>query len=301
MQGLAAWIMRGPAQASALAGAALILGIALPPFAWISSAMIALVLLSAGPAGAVRVALPALVVAAAAGWLLTGAPYPVALMGLASWLPVVLVAGMLRATARIELALLTAVLLGWLIVLGLHAAVADPVAAWQEWLGMMVGPDGLSGELDLDSERVATLIERLAPLMTGLLAASTVTSSVTATFLGRWWQAALYNPGGFRREFHGLRLGRIAAGVTLGLMALATLTGSVFVFGLAAVAGTAYLVQGLAVVHGLVAVRGMHSGWLIGMYVLGVVMFVQMALALIVLGLVDAWLDLRGRARGHNA
>lgn len=301
MKGLAAWIMRGPAQATGLAASALLLGIAVPPFLWVGSAVIALVILSTGAAGAARVTAGALAAASVAGWLITGSPYLIGLMGLASWLPVMVVAGVLRTTARLDFALLAATVMGWAIVIGLHAAIGDPSAAWRDWLEMMVASDAVTSDLELDGRHFEDVVERLAPMMTGLLAASTVLSSVTATFLGRCGQAALYNPGGFRREFHRLRLGRTAALVTAILMALGVWAGTSFAFGLAAVAGTVFLLQGLAVVHGLVAARGMHVGWLVGVYVLGAVLFVQMALALIILGIADGWLDLRGRGRRPEA
>lgn len=296
MKALAAWTMRGPMQAAVLTASALLVGIALPPFAWLSAAMMALVMLSAGPAGALRVAVPALVISVAGGWLAIGSPYVPALTALASWLPVLLVAGVLRTTTRLDLALAAAAVVGWVIVLSVHAVAGDPAALWQGLLEGMIPAERMAPDFDTDPARVAELIGRVAPLMTGLVAASTVASCITALFLARWWQAALYNPGGFRGEFHQLRLGQAAAMVTAALMALSALTEAPLVFGLALVAGVVYLFQGLAVVHGLVAARGMHLGWLVGMYVLGVVLFLQMALALIIIGIVDAWVDLRRRA-----
>src|SRR5690625_6353500 len=43
-------------------------------------------------------------------------------------------------------------------------------------------------------------------LVTGLLANVTSFTGVLGLMLGRWWQALLYNPGGFKQEFNGLRL-----------------------------------------------------------------------------------------------
>lgn len=298
MKTLAAWIMRGPTQAAALAASALLVGLVLPPFVWLSAAIIALVVLCAGTAGAVRAVVPALLVAVGGGWLATGSPQTMALVALASWLPVLLVAGTLRATIRLDLALLAAVGLGWSIVLGIHAVVADAGAMWQELLTGVMSPAQMAEDLDVDAERMRELVEQVAPLMTGFVATSTVVSSITATFLARWWQAGLYNPGGFREEFHGLRLGQTAAMVTAGIMALAAFTESALIFSLALVACSVYVIQGIAVIHGVVSARQMLWGWLGGMYVLTVVLFLQMALALIVVGIIDAWADLRRRGAG---
>lgn len=298
MKTLAAWIMRGPAQASALAASALLVGLVLPPFVWLSAAIIALVVLSAGAAGAGRVVVPALLIGGLGGWLATGSPQVVALVALASWLPVMIVAGTLRATVRLDAALLAAVGLGWSIVVVINALVADAGAMWQDLLTGIMSPRQMAQELDVGPERMAELVERVAPLMTGFVATSTVVSSITATFLARWWQAGLYNPGGFRAEFHGLRLGQTAAMLTAGVMALAAFTESPFVFSLALVACSVYVIQGIAVIHGVVGARGMHWSWLAGMYVFTAVLFLQMALALIVIGIIDAWADLRRRGVG---
>jgi len=300
MKTFAAWIMRGPAQAAALMAVALILGMAIPPFAWLSSAMLALVVLSAGAGGAARVVPPAFVVVALAGWLLIGSPQAGALAAAATWLPILLVAGALRATARLEYALFAAAAVGWAVVLAIQLALPDPAAVWAEWMREFIDATVELGA-QVDAAALDDVVARLAPLMTGLMAASVVVSAVTALLVGRWWQAALYNPGGLRREFHGLQLGRTGGLVTAGLMGLAALTGIPAVFGLALVAAAVYLFQGLAVVHGLVAARGLHVAWLVGVYALLLVLFVQTAVALASLGIVDAWADLRRRGSGPPA
>jgi len=58
------------------------------------------------------------------------------------------------------------------------------------------------------------------------------------------------------------------------------------------------VIQGLAVVHGIVALAAMSTGWLVATYVL-MLMIPQLAVpALCLTGLVDAWLDFRGRFSG---
>ncbi len=300
MNGFAAWIMRGPMYASALATVALLLGAALPPFAWLSAAILALVILATGSGGLARVALPGVVVATVAAWLVTGSPWLVFALALVSWGPALVVAGTLRATVRLDLALFAAALMGWIVVLGIQLAAADMAALWQDVLARMMPPEALGRELDVEPAALEQVYARVAPLMTGLVAASLVLSGITATLLARWWQATLYNPGGFRAEFHGLRLGQTAALVTVGLMAAAAFTESALLFAVAVVPATVFLIQGLAVVHGVVAVRGLQVGWLVGLYVLGVVLFLQVAMILVVVGMADAWVDLRGRAAGRS-
>lgn len=288
----AAWIMRGPTQAAAALTASLLIGFALPPFTWLSAAIAALIVLSTGLQGLVRTLPVGLLAALGAGLVLTDSAWTGAAVAAAAWGPVLLIAGTLRGTGRIDLALVVAAVLGWLVVITLESALADSTEVWSALLTDLIDREAGDGE----AARLEELVAQIAPLMTGLVAAGSVLGGVTATFLGRWWQAALYNPGAFGREFRGLRLGKTAAVGVAALLAVAAVTEAAWVSGLALVAGTVYALQGLAVVHALVATRGMSRGWLVGLYALTVVMLVQMAVALIIIGIVDAWFDLRARA-----
>lgn len=300
MTTFAAWIMRGPRQATLLLAVSLVLGFVLPPFTWLSGAIAALVVLSTGLAGVLRTVPWAGLIAVLAAFLAADSAAMGGLVAVAAWAPVLVIAGALRVTRRLDLALLTAVAVGWCVVLGIAAFLPDPAAAWTEVLERLVASGEVAESSEISAARLDELIERVAPLLTGLLAAGVVTGAVTATLVARWWQAGLYNPGAFRAEFHGLRLGQSAALVVAGLLATAALVDSPIVFGLALVAAAVYVLQGLAVVHALVAARGMHRGWLVGMYALMVVMLLQMAVALIIVGIVDAWVDLRARVAGRN-
>ena len=53
------------------------------------------------------------------------------------------------------------------------------------------------------------------------------------------------------------------------------------------------VLQGLAVVHGMVRETGAHVGWLVAVYVLLVITLPQMVLTLSAAGLVDNWIDFR--------
>jgi len=110
--------------------------------------------------------------------------------------------------------------------------------------------------------------------------------------LGRWWQAVLYNPGGFREEFHSLRLTRWFAGLVLALVVGSMVTPPGIVSDLASVMGAVFLLQTLAVMHAIAAMRGWHVGWLIGAYLILPLMLRPAAL----LGLADSFVDFRARA-----
>jgi hypothetical protein len=82
--------------------------------------------------------------------------------------------------------------------------------------------------------------------------------------LARWWQAALYNPGGFQTEFHQLRLplwltGTLALAV-FGLSSITDMTQWLFVL------SVPLLFAGLALIHGLVEQLKLGRAWLIATY-----------------------------------
>ncbi|MEZ5581549.1 MAG: hypothetical protein R3F37_01040 [Candidatus Competibacteraceae bacterium] len=62
------------------------------------------------------------------------------------------------------------------------------------------------GLLERDPQTLQQLLDYLAPMVVGLIFANGLASLLCGLLLGRWWQALLFNPGGFSREFHELRL-----------------------------------------------------------------------------------------------
>ena len=143
------------------------------------------------------------------------------------------------------------------------------------------------------------IVTSLAPHMTGMMVAAMMLALSLSVFLARWWQAILYNPGGFRREFHGLRLGR-----NVGIVALGTLAVSVAASGwsqeIAAnamiVIVAAYLLHGLGLVHGIVAAKNINVGWLISVYAVTLIL-PQSSLLLAAVAFADSWTDIRGRIK----
>src|SRR5690606_37000645 len=117
-----------------------------------------------------------------------------------------------------------------------------------------------------------------------------------AVMIARWWQAIVYNPGGVRHDFHRLRQGRSAALPVMVIVFIAIMTGHP-VAGVFAYAGAVTLIlQGLAMVHGVVGAAGQPAAWLWGMYVLVFFLPLPAAILLAFAGGVDNWLDLRRHA-----
>lgn len=260
MRGLAAFIMRGRLSALGVLFAVSLV----PVLGWLSGAVLALVGLRRGPVEGLLLALAAALATALLLGLAFGTPALAAQPLLELWLPVLVLAGWLRYTVSLSSTLRLAAVLAAMAILILHLAIPDQAAYWGEFLLRMerlfTGGEG--------QEAWRLMRERLLPVMAGLVVLSQLGVVLASLLLGRWWQSLVYNPGGFRQEFHGLDLGRgfgIAAAV---LLALAAWQGTGLAQNIALVAAGVFVLQALALAHAAVAARGMSGAWLIGLYLL---------------------------------
>lgn len=127
----------------------------------------------------------------------------------------------------------------------------------------------------------------------GMIAYVTAMGSLFGVIVGRWWQAALYNPGGFAEEFQQFRLNSLQAVVCMAA-AIYCLTQSPDYRSWATLFVLPLLVMGVAIVHRFVAVKRMGTPWLVGFYVL-VFLLDVVAQLLVIVAFLDTWLNFRGR------
>ena len=228
--------------------------------------------------------------------LMAGSVMPaVVLLGL-FWLPLWGLAVTLRYTVSLAQALRLSVLLAALAMLIFAFTLSDATQWGRTLLEQALKPMLIQlGLAEREPQILDQLLDYLSPLVLGLIVANGLASLLCGLLLGRWWQALLYNPGGFGREFHELRLGRQTAGVTLALCTLAVIINAPWLNNLLLLLVVLYTVQGLAVSHGVVAKAGMARLWLIGLYVLLFLALPQMLMILCLLGVIDAWGDIRAR------
>jgi len=307
MQGLAGFVMRGRSQAILVVTCMALLSVLLPPLGWLSGAALVLVTLRKGPNEGVLVMVGALVAGAVMGMLTLGSALPAGSFLVVQWLPLWLVAVVFRSTMSMATALECAAGLALLVVAVIYGLTGgDPGPWWQELLGAAVGP--MLGDLGPEQvEAVHAAIAAAAGYLTGLMVTAGMLNLYFGLLLGRVWQARLYNPGGFRREFHALRLHRVTAYLAIALFALALgIDGPGLPVDLGAVMLMLFAVGGLALMHALVATRGKgRIGWLVALYVLLVLALLKMAVVLAMAGLAHALTDLgqrlAGKPRGGEA
>ncbi|AYC31227.1 hypothetical protein D3880_01970 [Pseudomonas cavernae] len=288
MRALAEFIMRGRMQATlVVVGSA-----ALPLLFWLSAAAGCLVLLRRGLSDALSILVWALL--PALGWWYFGDPRTLLVLLGSLGLALLLRAG--QSWTRV---LLCSVAVGLVYGLVLGSVFREPIAALVAELQKLM-PQALGGlhqQLSVDEQ--TRLNALLAPVLTGLLAALLQVVSLLCLILGRYWQAALYNPGGFGREFRALRLPPALALLLLAGMLLGPNLGAQAAM-LTPLCSVPLAFAGLALIHGLVADGRLARFWLVGLYVT-LLLFMQLIYPLLVVfAIVDSLIDFRGRLARKN-
>lgn len=277
MRALAEFIMRGRAQAALVA----FLGSGLP---LISPATVALVTLRRGPNEGTLVlvwALLPMVIMLVLGQLGLS-------LVLASLVVVYAAAVLLRNTISWATTILGLVAIS----IGLALSL------------MLIAPDSignLTGLFNKLLEQVQTQSadgQILQPIgqvfVVGMIAYAVVLNGLLGLLLARWWQALLYNPGGFQAEFHQLRIQKVPAIVCLAATLYCFTQGTDYLAWINVFA-LPLLITGIALVHSVVKTRKLETYWLVLFYAALLLFSHIVVLALAIVALADSWLDFRGK------
>ncbi|MDO6748424.1 hypothetical protein [Gilvimarinus sp. 1_MG-2023] len=278
MRALAEFIMRGRTQAAAVA----LIGHWIP---LVSPAAVALVTLRRGMADGLLILLWALL--PPIGYMVVGQTS--AVLALIGAICVYLVAILLRTKATWPHALMGLVACNTLGVLLLVKLAPNFISDMME-LGKVL----LDSVREQASQPLA-LPESDLTLVLGWLAALGTLSCILSLLLGRWWQALLYNPGGFGEEFRALRLPPLAS--TVCLLAVAYCywqAGSMSVW--VWVFAQPLLFAGIALVHSVAKQRSLAVHWLVLFYC-ALLLVQPLKILLVVVAFSDTWLDFRGRVK----
>lgn len=302
MQFIASYIMKGRLQAMMVAATLALLSIPFPPASIVSSASVALVTLRLGAREGVYVLVCACLAAAILGVALN-VGYQFALMyGLVLWMPVWVISIVLREGRHLAIAIEIAVLLGLVGVLGFYLYEPQAAGVWQDVLMAMMQPV-LQARPDISLEDARQSAQTMAHLMTGLLGAGSVYGLLLGLFLARWWQAALFNPGGFRVEFLGLKGHKqlaLATSVTIAVAAMTSGLLSEIGWNLILVASVLYTFVGTAVLHAAFA-NMKSSRFMVPFLYLTLILIPHMLVVVALMGLTDPWLDLRKKISNQTA
>lgn len=301
MKTLAELVMRGRLYAASLA----FICTGLPLLSWLAAAIVVLVTLRKGGAEGALILLVALIQAG-----LIGETAEIATAS--AIVAVYFSACVLRSTVNLAYGLLSLVLAALMLLIGIIGQAEGVLDTVKQVL-----------ESQLIQMRVGDAAGMNREDFIHLMAVQSISYGVGFTALagllvGRWWQAMLFNPGGFQREFHALRLSPF---ITISLLMLSIvgysgaewwgegrnnvdignqpvgsseLGSSVMMLNVAAIASLMTLpisITGAAIVHSIVKTKQASAFWLIGFYLTLPVTNTMLYLMV----LVDGFIDIRGK------
>jgi hypothetical protein len=285
MRSIAEFAMRS--RAAALLVAALGTGTSL--FFWVGTAVVALVTLRKGLSEGAIILLWSLLPAAAVLYLLAE------ILPLTTLIGAFVVAAVLRSTVSLSLGLLMAPVTG-LLVGGVLVTVASG------YLDMLVQVmqqlvSQFKAGLPADAPEVVIISPSKELISGGLVLMHTLCVSVSLV-LARWWQATLYNPGGFASEFRALRFNsRLSAALLLCAGYLMTL-GEQYTLWAMAIA-MPLLMSGLGLLHFLFNKTHNKRRWVWMLYI-SLVLVDPVKFVICLLAVIDSFIDVRRRVN-HTA
>ena len=288
-----AYILGSPLHAGWVALVCAAFSLVLPPAAWLGFIILGLVTL--------RVSLKAGIVVLC--WILIPGiiwaimRQPSWLVGLAVNGGLVLILGcILRRYSSWSYVLEIASLLGIVGILAAHGVATDLTQWWFVKLHAQLQNSNMVGELGLSPADVQQLVKNIARFATGFWAALVLLSSILELLVARWWQATLYNPGGLRQEFYQIRISK-----WLTVVLIAAIAGALFRYTFLAdllpVAVLPFVFAGLSLIHFVTYVKKITMFLLVSVYVV-LFLFPQLIVGvLVMIALVDSWINLRQRLK----
>ncbi len=294
MISLARFILKGHSQAALIATTMAMLGLLLPPVAWLSGATVALVTLVHGHRTGLLVTVLAGIGTAIFAGLILKVPELAIYFVLLVWLPVVMIAVVLRQTVSLVLCLQLIAGISLVGVVILYQFFPDFGEIWRESLNMMADDLVAKSDGSMDSTRLQVVIDQVVRILPGLFASSFMIGIMLSLYIARWWQAVIYNPGGFGKEFQAIKLGKATAMTALAIAVAASIVATDMFNAMLLVVFALYLNQGIAVLHAVFTGKQLNAVWLFLVYFF--MFFIPHLVVLLALaGFADTWIDIRRR------
>ena len=272
-----------------------LLSLIMPPVSVVSSAAVALVTLRRGAFEGLFILICSSVAAGLLGFLALGNYQFALLYVMVLWLPVWLISIVLREGRHLSLALEIAILIGVLGVIGFYLYASEPTDMWKAVLAQMVPADAPVADIQ-------RTIDALAHYMTGIVAAGSVFGLQFGLFLGRWWQANLYNPGGFRQVFLSLDTKPRLSIAPIAIVAIAwAIAGQIseIAWNISILLFVLYAVSGTAVLHTVFADMKL-ARYIVPMLYITLFLIPHAMLLVALVGLSDPWLNLRKKKSNQH-
>lgn len=184
-------------------------------------------------------------------------------------------------------------------VVAVHIAYPDVRAWWQDWLTNYFGHvEQEAGQLSAEDVKankamIGNVVASIAPYATGIIAAIVSFYALLQLLLARWWQAAMFNPGGLRKELLVIRMS-YAAGAVFVLGLVLSYWSSALIVDVMPVLYLVFGLAGFSLLHSIA--NNNKASWFLFALVYIVITVIPTAVILIAMAaLLDTWLDFRKR------
>ena len=304
MRFLATYLMRGRIQAIGTVTTLGLLSLIISPLVILTCAGVALVTLVQGyREGLLNLVASTIILMVFTGIVLNQPEIGLEL-AIKFLLPAWFLGSIVLRKSSLTYAIVVAGMTGCLMILGLYLF-TDPAAFWHDLiLNQLLPMLKQAGMQVQNGPKADALWLFMSKIMTGSAVAVFLLVQIVSLLQARWWQALLYNPQGYKQEFHQLRYGVIVASGAVVISIFAIATKNEIALNLLLVVISFMLFQGLAVVHSLVAKCKLGTAWLVGVYIIMLFTLQNGAIGVLVvatIGLSDNWVNFRLRLCANKA
>ena len=303
MLALARYTLKGPYQAALVVGLLAVLAVFVPPllgyafpglllailFNLLATVLVGLIILTQGSASGLKAIVISVLGVSLVAWIVLKSPNEGISMALVQWLPVVILAQVLRSSKSLALMLIVGVCIG-LFGIAVQYMVWGDLAA--DWLAQLSQHNQEAGRLkDEEIQAIGLSLQ----LMMHILVPCIFVLSTLVVLMARWIQAKLATSNGFGKEFQALALGKSTAMVGLLTVVLFFTASQPWMISLALLIVMAFMFQGIAVVHNRLKMKRRPLALFVLFYSLLVVTWTITGILTSIAGMIDNWLDFRNK------
>lgn len=209
-----------------------------------------------------------------------------------TWLLAVVLRYYCSWVAVLEFAALSAI-----VVIGMvHLFFPDIQAEWVAHLADYMKKMTVVTDANLEGKQPEQLLtlSMLQKYLVGIVVGSVLFNATLQLLLARWWQSAMFNPGGLRPELYHIRLSHVAGIVFLTALTFAYL-GNAFALEILLVLFVVFCAAGLSLLHCFFANVKNGLVWLIVVYTAFGLMLPLSATLIAFVGLMDTAMNFRKR------
>jgi len=288
MLAIARHALKSPFHAFTVVGLLAVLSLIIPFVSLLSGAIVSLLILTQGFQSGLRVVVLTVLGLSLMTWLSTGTPLVGLMIGVVQWLPMIVLAEVLRRTQSFSMVIIVGMVLGSIAVLLQFYLWPDLDLFWRSTIEEMFN----QSEQGDQYTALQPAIEQIVHWMLLLFVAAMISTYVSTLMIGRWFQAKLLESDGYKKEFYEIKLGKTSALISALIILASGFAGLDWLIGVAIVLASGFLFQGLAVVHERMN-RSARKGLLNGLFYLLLFVFPHAVALTAGVGIIDNWLNFR--------